>query len=109
MKTIIAVLLMTAVSLASTGKSQAQTVQDDNSGQAYFEKEARILCGPRVRVSVSPISASVFLSGEHLQDRNLDAVARNLAIEGLNAFPESPSFTVYVQDSQGRGSARVNR
>lgn len=107
MKTIIAVILITAVSLAPTSKSQAQTVRDDNSGQADFERAARVLCGPRARVSVSATSASVFLSGEYLADRNLNEVARNLAIDGLNAFPDSPSFYVYVEDSKGHGYAEV--
>jgi len=107
MKTIIAVILLTAVSLASASKSQAQTVRDDNSAQAYFEKAARVLCGPRARVSVSATSASVFLSGEYLPDRNLNEVARNLALDGLNAFPDSNSFYVYVEDSKGHGSAEV--
>jgi hypothetical protein len=93
MKTIISVILMTLVSFALSGKSQAQTVRDDNSGQAYFEHAARVLCGPRARVLVSPTSASVILSGEYLADRNLNEVARNLAIDGLNAFPDSPSFS----------------
>src|SRR6266481_1593921 len=108
MKTIIAVTLMTVASLASASKSQAQTVRDDNSGQAYFEHAAKVLCGPRARVLVSPDSASVILSGEYLQDRNLNEVARNLALDGLNAFPDSPSFSVFVQDSKGQGSAEVH-
>jgi hypothetical protein len=89
-------------------RSQAQTVRDDNSGQAYLEHAARVLCGPRARVFVSPTSASVILSGEYLADRNLNEVARNLAIDGLNAFPDSPSFSVFVQDSKGQGSAEVH-
>ena len=108
MKTIIAMILMTTVSLAPASKSQAQTVRDNNPGQAYFENAARVLCGPRARVSVSATSASVFLSGEYLADRNLNEVARNLAIDGLNAFPDSPSFYVYVEDSKGHGYAEVH-
>jgi hypothetical protein len=108
MKTIIAMILMTAAGLASTSKSQAQTVRDNNSGQAYLERAARVLCGPRARVSVSATSASVFLFGEYLADRNLNEVARNLALDGLNAFPDSPSFSVFVQDSKGQGSAEVH-
>jgi hypothetical protein len=107
-KTIIAMTLIMAASLAFTSKSQAQTVRDDNSGQAYFEKAARVLCGPRAHVSVSADSASVFLSGEYLADRNLNEVARNLAIEGLNAFPDSPSFYVFIEDSKGKGYAEVH-
>jgi hypothetical protein len=109
MKTITAAILMTAASLASAGKSQAQTVQDNNSGQAYVENSARVLCGPRARVSVSANSASVFLYGEYLQNRNLDEVARNIALDGLNAFPDSPSFYVFVKDSKGQGYAEVKR
>jgi len=108
MKMIIAVILMTAVSLSPTSKSQAQTVRDDNSGQAYFEHAARVLCGPKARVLVSPTSASVILSGEYLADRNLNEVARNLALDGLNAFPDSHSFSVFVQDSKGQGSAELH-
>src|SRR5260370_42247836 len=108
LKTIITVLIMTAVGLMSASKSQAQTVRD-NSGQEYFQRAAATLCGPRVQVRLGPHSAFVFLSGEYLEDRNLDAVARNLAIDGLNAFPESQSFYVKVQDSKGTGDAEVRR
>jgi hypothetical protein len=108
MKIIIAMILMTAACLMPASRSQAQTVRDDNSGQAYLEHAARVLCGPRARVFVSPTSASVILSGEYLADRNLNEVARNLAIDGLNAFPDSPSFSVFVQDSKGQGSAEVH-
>ena len=108
MKTIIAIILMTMVSL-TTSKSRAQAVQDSNSAQVYFENAVRQLCGPRARVSVSADSASVFLSGEYLQNRNLDEVARNLAIDGRNAFPDSSSFYVFVEDSKGKGSAEVKR
>jgi len=97
---------MTAVGLMCASKSQAQTVRD-NSGQEYFERAATALCGPRVHVSVSSDSAFVSLSGEYLQNRNLNEVARNLALDGLNAFPDSPSFYVVVQDSKGRGYAEV--
>src|SRR5260221_2829086 len=107
MKTIIAAIFITAVSLTPTIKSQAQTVRDDNAGEVYFEKQARVLCGARAHIYVSATSATVMLSGEYIQDRNLNEVARNLALEGLNAFPESPSFTVTIQDSKGTGSATV--
>lgn len=106
MKTIIAMVLMAAGSLAPTGKSQAQTVRD-NSGQEYFQRAAIALCGPRVHVSVSSDGAFVYLSGEYLENRNLNEVARNLALDGLNAFPDSPSFYVEVEDSKGRGHAEV--
>jgi hypothetical protein len=111
LKTIIAVFIITAVSLMSPSKSQAQTVrEDDNSGQSYFERAAKELCGPRARVFVSFDHAFVLLSGEYLADRNLDAVARNLAVDGLNAFPESQTFYVDVQDSRGTGyAAEVRR
>ena len=107
LKTIITVLIMTAVGLMSASKSQAQTIRD-NSGQTYFEQAARALCGPRAHVSLSSDSAYVYLSGEYLENRNLNEVARNLALDGLNAFPDSPSFYVVVEDSKGRGYAKVS-
>jgi hypothetical protein len=36
----------------------------------------------------------------------LNEVARNLALDGLNAFPDSKSFYVYVEDSKGHGFCR---
>jgi hypothetical protein len=92
----------------SASKSQAQTVRD-SSGQEYFERAAKTACGPRAQVELGPHSASVYLSGEYLENRNLDSVARNLAIDGLNAFPESKYFSVTVQDSKGAGHAEVKR
>jgi hypothetical protein len=106
MKTIIVVIFIMAVSFAS--RSQAQTVRD-TSGQDYFELAAEKLCGPRVQVRLGPHSALVYLSGECLENRNLNEVARNLAIDGLNAFPESQSFYVKVQDTKGTGEAEVRR
>ena len=110
MKTIITVITMTAVGLVGpASKSQAQTVQDNNSGQVYFEHSAKVLCGSRASISVRPESAYISLSGEYLQNRNLDEVARNLALDGLNAFPDSKFFSVTVQDSKGTGHAEVRR
>jgi hypothetical protein len=107
MKTLIAIILMTAVSL-TTSKSQAQTVRDD-SGENYFLSSVRSLCGPRAQVYLAPHSAQVVLSGEYLEDRNLDSIARNIALSGLNVFPNSKYFAVSIQDSQGSGYAEVRR
>jgi hypothetical protein len=60
-------------------------------------------------VTLYPHSALVYLSGEYLENRNLDGVANNLAIDALNAFPEAQYFSVKVQDSKGTGDARVQR
>jgi hypothetical protein len=111
MKTIVAVFIITAASLLGpVSKSSAQTVRDDDSGgQGYFLHAVSQYCGPRAQVRMSASSASIYLAGEYLQDRNLEAVARNLAIEGLNAFPDSGHFYVYIHDSRGEGSANVNR
>src|ERR1700751_2492170 len=103
-KTIITVLIMMAAALASARKSQAQTVPD-KKGQAYFERAAAILCGPRVHVRFSTDRAYVYVLGEYLENRNLNEVAHNLALDGLSAFPKSRSFYVEVQDSKARGSA----
>jgi len=99
---------MMAVGLASASKSQAQTVPD-KTGQAYFERAAATLCGPKVHVTFSSDRAYVYVSGEYLQNRNLNVVAHDLALDGLNAFPGSQSFYVEVQDSKGRGSATAQR
>jgi len=107
-KTIITIFIMMAVGLASASKSQAQTV-GDKTGQAYFQRAAASLCGPRVHVRFSSDRAYVYVSGEYLQNRNLNEVAHDLALDGLNAFPESRSFYVEVQDSKARGSAEVRR
>lgn len=111
MKIAIAVIIMTAVSLLEpVSKSSAQTVRDDDSGgEGYFLHAVSQYCGPRAQVRMSASSASIYLAGEYLQDRNLDAIARNIAIEGLNAFPDSGHFYVYIHDSRGQGSADVNR
>jgi hypothetical protein len=108
MKIIIAAILTVAFSLAPTRRSQAQTVRDDSGGQ-YFLHVAQQLCGPRVEVRIGPSSAFVYLSGEYLEDRNLNAIARNLAIAGLNSYSESHSFYVEVQDSKGSGEAEMRR
>jgi len=109
MKNIIAVIIMAGVSLTGTAsKSQAQTVRDD-SGETYFASCVRQLCGPRAQIYLAPHSAKVILSGEYLEDRNLDAIARNIALSGLNVFPDSDYFSVSIQDSKGSGYAEVNR
>jgi hypothetical protein len=107
-KTIITVLIMMAVGIMSASKSQAQTAPD-KAGQAYFERAAATVCGPGVHVRFSTDRAYVYVSGEYLENRNLNEVAHYLALEGLNAFPKSRSFYVEVQDSKGRGSAEVRR
>ena len=107
-KTIITVLIMMAVGLMSASKSQAQTDRDKR-GKAYFERAAATLCGPGVQVRFSTDRAYVYVSGEYLENRNLNEVAHNLALDGLNAFPKSRSFYVEVQDSKARGSAEVRR
>jgi len=99
---------MMAVGIMSASKSQAQTAAD-KAGQAYFERAAAILCGPGVHVRFSTDRAYVYVSGEHLENRNLNEVALELAHDGLNDFPKSRSFYVEVQDSKARGSAEVRR
>jgi hypothetical protein len=108
LKTIITVLIMMVVGQISSSKSQAQTDRDKR-GQAYFERAAAILCGPGVHVRFSTDRAYVYVSGEYLENRNLNEVAHSLALDGLNAFPKSRSFYVEVQDSKARGSAEVRR
>ena len=107
-KTIITVLIMMALGLMSASKSQAQPVRD-KTGRAYFERAAATLCGPKVHVTFSSDRAYVYVSGDFLENRNLNEVAHNLALDGLNAFPKSRSFYVEVQDSKARGSAEVRR
>jgi hypothetical protein len=107
-KTIITVLIMMAVGSMSASKSQAQTVPD-KTGQAYFERAAATLCGPKVHVTFSSDRAYVYVSGDFLENRNLNEVALELAHDGLNDFPKSRSFYVEVQDSKGRGSATAQR
>jgi hypothetical protein len=63
----------------------------------------------RANVRFSSDRAYVYVSGEYLQNRNLNEVAHDLALDGLNAFPGSRSFYVEVQDSKARGSAEVRR
>jgi hypothetical protein len=107
-KTIITVLTMLVIGLTFAGKSEAQSDRD-KTGQAYFERAAAILCGPRVHVRFSTDRAYVYVLGEYLENRNLNEVAHNLALDGLSAFPKSRSFYVEVQDSKARGSAEVRR
>jgi hypothetical protein len=99
---------MMAVGLMSASKSQAQAVRD-KTAQEYFERDAATLCGPRVHVRFGSDRAYVYVSDDFLENRNLNQVAIKLALDGLNTFPKSRSFYVEVQDSKGRGSARVQR
>jgi hypothetical protein len=109
MKILSVITVIATIGLAGlTNESQAQTVRD-NSGETYFQNVVRQLCGPRAEVYLAPHSAKIILSGEYLEDRNLDAVARNIAISGLNIFPDSAYFDVLVQDSKGSGYAEVRR
>jgi hypothetical protein len=103
-KTITVLIIMAVVPMSA---SNAQTASD-KAGQAYFERAAATLCGPRVHVRFSSDRAYVYV-GEYLENRNLNEVAHNLALNGLYAFPKSRSFYVEVQDSKGRGSAEVRR
>ena len=100
--------IATIAVVGPTNESQAQTVQDD-SGDTYFQSRVEQLCGPRAKVYLAPHSATIVLSGEYIQNRNLDTVAHNLAISGLSIFPNSAYFAVRVQDSRGSGYAEVNR
>ena len=103
------ITILATVSLAGlNNESQAQTVRDD-SGETYFVSSVRSLCGPRAQVYLAPHSAQVVLSGEYLEDRNLDSIARNIALSGLNVFPDSEYFAVSIQDSKGSGCAEVRR
>jgi hypothetical protein len=109
MRILSAIIVAATISLAGlTSESQAQTVRD-NSGETYFQNVVRQLCGPRAEIYLAPHSAKIILSGEYLEDRNLDAVARNIAISGLNIFSDSTYFDVWVQDSKGSGHAEVKR
>ena len=101
-------ILTTVVLTGVNNESQAQTVRDD-SGETYFLSSVRSLCGPRAQVYLAPHSAKVVLSGEYLADRNLDSIARNIALSGLNVFTDSTYFDVWVQDSKGSGYAEVKR
>ena len=103
------IIILATVGLAGlNNESKAQTVRDD-SGETYFLSSVRSLCGPRAQVYLAPHSAKVVLSGEYLEDRNLDSMARNIALSGLNVFPNSEYFAVSIQDSQGSGYAEVRR
>jgi len=103
------ITILATVGLAGlNNESQAQTVRDD-SGETYFLSSVRSLCGPKAQVYLAPHSAKVVLSGEYLEDRNLDSIARNIALSGLNVFPDSEYFAVSIQDSKGSGYAEVRR
>ncbi|MBV8282452.1 MAG: hypothetical protein JO347_10385 [Candidatus Eremiobacteraeota bacterium] len=109
MKIIVVGILLSAAGLVVLpSRSQAQAVLETSGGQAYFERAVKTLCGSMAQVQVGPDHAFVYLSGAYLQNRNLDEVARNLAIDGLNAFPESSSFSVHIEDSRGNGYAEVS-
>jgi hypothetical protein len=104
MKTIFAIISIMLIGLAG-----AQTVRDDSAEQ-YFAGEVRALCGPRAEIYMGPHSATIVLSGEYLEDRNLNATARNLALAGLYAYPDGGYyFSVSIQDSKGSGYAEVHR
>ena len=103
------ITVLATVGLAGlNNESQAQTVRDD-SGENYFRSCVSALCGPRAEIYLAPHSARIVLSGEYLQKRNLDGIANNLAISGLNVFSDSTYFDVWVQDSKGSGHAEVKR
>jgi hypothetical protein len=109
MKIFSVITILATVGLAGlNNESQAQTVRDD-SGETYFLSSVRSLCGPSAQVYLAPHSAKVVLSGEYLEDRNLDSMARNIALSGLNVFPDSEYFAVSIQDSKGSGYAEVRR
>jgi hypothetical protein len=111
MRILSVIIILATVGLTGlNNESQAQTVRDD-SGETYFLSSVRSLCGPRAQVYLAPHSAKVVLSGEYLEDRNLDSIARNIALSGLNVFSDSEYFAVSIQDSKGfrlRRSASLN-
>src|SRR5260370_37599617 len=82
-KTTITVIIMMAVGLMSASKSQAQSVRD-KTGQAYFERAAATLCGPKVHATSSSERAYVYVSGDYLENRNLNEEAPNKCTDGLN-------------------------
>jgi hypothetical protein len=106
--TVVLNLVLRTLRTPFVGLSQAQTVSD-NSGQQYFLQVATTTCGPKVDVRLGPPSVLVYLSCEYLENRNLDSIASDLAQAGLDAFSESNSFYVKVQDSKGLGEASVQR
>ena len=55
------------------------------------------------------IPPRLFSLAKYLEDRNLDSIARNIALSGLNVFPDSEYFAVSIQDSKGSGYAEVKR
>src|SRR5258708_16501491 len=94
-KTTIIVIIMMAVGLMSASKSQAQSVRD-KTGQAYFERAAATLCGPKVHVTFSSDRAYVYVSDDFLENRNLTEATLNLALDDLNDFPDCRSFYLDV-------------
>jgi hypothetical protein len=110
MKLAVAIVVLALAGLVETAQeSKAQTVRDTSGGRTYFENAVKALCGSGAHVSVSSDSAFIFLSGEYRENRNLDELARNLALDGLNAFPDSEYFYVVIEDAKGRGHADAHR
>ena len=110
MKLAVTLVVLALAGLVETAQeSKAQTVRDSSGGRTYFENAVKALCGSGAHVSVSSDSAFIFLSGEYLENRNLDEIARNLALDGLKAFPDSEYFYVDIEDSKGRGHADAHR
>ena len=110
MKLAVALVVLALAGLVETAQeSKAQTERESSGGRTYFENAVKALCGSGAHVSVSSDSAFIFLAGEHLENRNLDEIARNLALDGLKAFPDSEYFYVDIEDSKGRGHADAHR
>jgi hypothetical protein len=110
MKLAVAIVVLALAGLVETAQeSKAQTVRDTSGGRTYFENAVKALCGSGAHVSVSSDSAFIFLSGEYRENRNLDELARNLALDGLDAFPDSEYFYVVIEDAKGRGHADAHR
>ena len=110
MKLAVALVVLALAGFVETAQeSKAQTVLDSSGGRTYFENAVKALCGSGAHVSVSSDSAFIFLSGECVENRNLDEIAHNLALDGLNAFPDSEYFYVDIEDSKGRGHADAHR
>ena len=110
MKLAVALVVLAMAGLVETAQeSKAQTVRDTAGGRTYFENAVKALCGSGAHISVSSDSAFIFLSGEYIENRNLNEIARNLALDGLNAFPDSEYFYVDIEDAKGRGHADAHR
>jgi len=110
MKLAVALVVLALAGFVETAQeSKAQTVRDNSGGRTYFENAVKALCGFGAHISVSSDSAFIFLSGECVENRNLNEIARNLALDGLNAFPDSEYFYVDIEDLKGRGHADAHR